>query len=135
PLRSHDLYLHLSRLGLIHSAGALFCRQAFGRALNVQHRPAFRKQRGELVPLYAANLLMVRTHAEDWNLGGLSHLSDVFDVTVQHDPADAGGHRGTSYLRQSGSTHRFENDSIGQGFGTRLDDVKDLLALDNGIIV
>ena len=53
----------------------------------------------------------------------------------RHHPCDPCACRGASYLRQRGSTHWFEHDSIRQRFGARLDDVQNLLALDNRIVV
>ncbi len=65
---------------------------------------------------------------------GLANLRDVFDIPIQHDPADAGGHRGPRHLRQSGSAHGFEDDSIGVRIGSRLNDIQNLLTLRDRIV-
>jgi len=77
---------------------------------------------------------VVGTDAENRDPVVLADLCDVIDIAIQHYPADAGGHCRPGYLRQSGSTHRFEDDSIRVRFGSRLNDAQNLLTLGDRIV-
>src|ERR1700693_4781671 len=85
--------------------------------------------------LNAADFSMVGAYSEDGNAAGFAEFGNVFDVAIQHHPADAGGGRGASHLRQRGSAHGFENDSVRLRVGSRLNDIQNLLTLGDGIIV
>src|SRR4029077_6600399 len=110
PLRPHNFYLHVARLGLVHAGGALFGGKAFGWALNVQDRSALGQKCAKLMSLDAADFFVVGADAKNRDAMGLADLRDVVDIPVQHDPADAGADSGPCNLREGRPTHRFEDD-------------------------
>src|SRR6266536_3449956 len=62
-------------------------------------------------------------------------LVEIFGVATQHNPADPGRRCCVSHLRKHGGAGRFKKDSVGARIDRGLDAVKELLTLQDAVIL
>ena len=89
----------------------------------------------DLAALNSADLLVVRSQREQWDLKIAAQIGKIVDLTVQHYPSNSGGSGGACHLGHGRAADWLENDSIRVRLGIRLNDLEQLLTLDNGIIL
>ena len=104
------------------------------RADQIEDHAAFAKQRADLASLNAADLCLVRADRKHGGFIGFAQLLYIVALAIEQSPANAG--RG-SVLRHphQGCAHGSAHNSIGAQVFCRLNDLEQLLALGNGIIV
>ena len=62
-------------------------------------------------------------------------LPDVADLAIQDDPGNSRVHGGLGDLWETGAAHGLENDAVGPELSAALNELQDLLALLNAVIV
>ncbi len=97
--------------------------------------PPLGRKRSELAGLNTADFHTVGAHGKNRHAVQLAQLVKVVGVAVEDDPADARHRGGPSYLGQGRSAGGLEDDAVGKRGGFCLDELQDLLALLDGIVV
>src|SRR5882672_4782012 len=128
-----DLYLRGQRT--VHPLRPLPRCGILRRPLEVKDGAATGKQRGKLLALNLADLLVIGTDGENGKARSLAQLREIFRFAVQHCPADSRAHRCARHLRQRGPADRLEYNRIGTQFRSSLNGLQNLCALRNRIVL
>jgi hypothetical protein len=112
----------------------LYGRQARRRALDIQNRAAPWEQRRELLALNPPDLRMVPRHCEYGRVATVAECFQVFDITIQHYPADSRIDCGFSCPRHGGCRQRLEQNRVRTGVAG-LHYLENLLALGYRVVV
>jgi hypothetical protein len=103
--------------------------------LNIENGPAVGQQGSELPSLDPPNFFVIGTDGKHGYLGGLAQFGKIVGVAIEQNPPDSAADGGASRLRQ-GRTHRLNDDGRGPVSGEGgLNNLQDLLALFDGIVV
>src|SRR6266481_1611915 len=133
PAQRGDLYLRGQRT--VHPLRPLPRGGILRRPLEVKDGAATGKQRGKLLALNLADLLVIGTDGENGNARSLAQLREIFRFAVQHRPADSRAHRCARHLRKRGPAHRLEYNRIGTQFRSSLNGLQNLRALRNRVVL
>ena len=88
-----------------------------------------------MLALKAADLELALGDDEDGSAGVFAELGDVVDVAVADDPADVLRDGGFGDAAESAGGDRLDEESVGRGVRAGLDDLEELLALGDGVVV
>src|SRR6266849_4297563 len=133
PAQRRDLYVRGQRT--VHSIRPIPRCGIFRRPLDVKDGAATGKQRGKLLALNLADLLVIGADGENGNARSFAQFREIFRFAVEHRPADSCAHRRARHLRQRSRSYRFEHNRIGTQFRSGLNGLQNLCALCNRVVL
>src|SRR5882672_10011626 len=133
PAQRGDLYLRGQRT--VHPLRPIPRCGVFRRPLDVKDGAATGKQRGKLLALNLADLLVIGADGENGNARSFAQFREIFRFAVQHSPTDSCAYRRARHLRQRSRSYRFEHNRIGTQFRSSLNGLQNLCALCNRVVL